>query len=115
MRTAQTLRRAMPDNDVPWLLLERFYAGACTPEEKATLDSWLVEDPRRRLLVERLRTVFGDTPPTPDQADIERAWTKLETAIYPRPGRSFTFVALLATALIALLTVAWFVARHATR
>jgi hypothetical protein len=39
MRTAQTLRRAMSDNDVPWLLLERFYAGACTPEEKAALDS----------------------------------------------------------------------------
>lgn len=105
----------MPDNDVPWLLLERFYAGTCTPEEKAALDSWLADDPRRRLLVERLRTMFGDTPPKPDQADIERAWTKFATAINPRPVRSFTFVALLAAALIALLIVAWFVARHATR
>jgi|GEM_PF-6231161 len=105
----------MPDKDVPWLLLERFYAGACTPEEKAALDSWLADDPARRLLVERLHTVFGDTPPMPDQADIERAWTKLTTAINPRPGRSFTFVALLAAGLIALLIVAWFVARHATR
>jgi ferric-dicitrate binding protein FerR (iron transport regulator) len=105
----------MPDNDVPWLLLERFYAGACTPEEKAALDSWLADDPTRRLLFERLRTVFGDTPPMPDQADIERAWTKLATAINPRPGRSFTIVAQLAAGLIALLIVAWFVARHATR
>jgi ferric-dicitrate binding protein FerR (iron transport regulator) len=104
----------MPDKDVPWLLLERFYAGACTPEEKAALDSWVADDPRRRLLVEQLRTVFGDAPPMPDQADIERAWTKLATAMSPRPSRSFTFVALLAAAVIALLGVAWFIARRAT-
>jgi ferric-dicitrate binding protein FerR (iron transport regulator) len=104
----------MSDKDVPWLLLERYYAGACTPEEQATLDSWLAGDPRRRLLVERLRTVFSDTPPTPDQADIERAWTKLAAAINPGPSRRFTIVALLAAGALALLGVAWFAARHAT-
>jgi ferric-dicitrate binding protein FerR (iron transport regulator) len=105
----------MPDNDVPWLLLERSYAGACTPEEKAALDSWLADDPTRRLLFERLRTVFGDTPPTPDQVDIERAWTRLATAINARPTNRLSIVALLAAGLLALLIVAWFVARHATR
>jgi ferric-dicitrate binding protein FerR (iron transport regulator) len=104
----------MSDKDVPWLLLERYYAGACTPEEQATLDSWLAGDPRRRHLVERLRTVFSDTPPTPDQADIERAWTKLAAAIDPRPSRRFPIVALLAAGVLALLGVAWFIARHAT-
>ena len=104
----------MPDNDVPWLLLERYYSGACTPEEAAELESWLAEDPRRRLLVERLRSVFGDTPPTPEQADIERAWTRLTAATEPRLGRRFTIVALLAAGLLVLLGVAWFVARHGT-
>ena len=104
----------MPDKDVPWLLLERFCAGACTPEEQAALESWLVDDPRRRLLVERLHTVFGDTPPTADQADIEQAWTKLAAEIDRRPSHSFTIVVLLAAGLLVLLGIAWFVARHAT-
>lgn len=104
----------MPDKDVPWLLLERYYAGACTPEEQAALDSWLGGDPRRRLLVERLRTVFGVTPPTPDQTDIERAWTKLAAAMNPRPSRTSSIVALLAAGVLALLGVVWLVARHAT-
>jgi ferric-dicitrate binding protein FerR (iron transport regulator) len=104
----------MPDKDVPWLLLERYYAGACTPEEQAALDSWLAGDPTRRLLVERLRTVFGVTPPTLDQTDIEREWTKLAAAMNRRPSRSSSIVALLAAGVLALLGVVWLVARHAT-
>jgi ferric-dicitrate binding protein FerR (iron transport regulator) len=104
----------MPDKDVPWLLLERYYAGACTPEEQAALDSWLAGDPRRRLLVERLRTVLTDTTPTLSQSDIERAWTRLETTINPNPGRSFPIVALLAAGVLALLGIAWLVARYVT-
>jgi ferric-dicitrate binding protein FerR (iron transport regulator) len=104
----------MPDKDVPWLLLERYYAGACTPEEQATLDSWLAADPRRRLLVERLRTVLTDTTPTLSQSDIERAWTRLATTIKPNASRSFPIVALVAGGVLALLCIAWFVARHVT-
>ena len=105
----------MPDKEVPWLLLERHLSGACTPEEQATLDSWLAGDPTRQLFVERMRTLFGDTPPTPDQADIERAWNELATTITPRPKRTATIAALLAAGVLALLGAAWLVARHASR
>jgi ferric-dicitrate binding protein FerR (iron transport regulator) len=104
----------MPDHDVPWLLLERYFAGACTPEEQATLDSWLGHDPRRQFLVERLRTIFSDTPPTPDQSDIERAWARLSTTIKPRPRRRIAFMTPLAAGVLALLALAWLVVRHAT-
>jgi ferric-dicitrate binding protein FerR (iron transport regulator) len=105
----------MTDEDVPWLLLERYYAGRCTSEEQATLDSWIGGDPRRRRLVERLRTVFSDTPPTPSQSDIEQAWIRFANTIEPSPRRSFPIGALLAAGVLALLGVAWFAARHATR
>lgn len=110
-----TLRRAISDKDVPWLLIERYCAGTCTPEEQATLASWLAGDPKRRLMVERMRTLFGDTPPKPDHADIEREWTKLTTTINHAPSRTFTIVALLAAGVLALLGAAWFLARYATQ
>lgn len=113
-RERLTLKRDMPDEDIPWLLLERYYAGECTPAEKAALDSWLASDPRRRLLVERLRAVFSDVSPTPDQADIEREWTKLATTIKRNPSREFAVVALLAAGVLLLIAVAWVVAKHAT-
>jgi ferric-dicitrate binding protein FerR (iron transport regulator) len=105
----------VPDKDVPWLLLERYYAGSCTPEEQAALDSWLAGDPRRRLLVERLRTVFSETPPSPDRADIERAWTQFTTSIKPTSIRAGSFRALIAAGALALLGAAWLIARYATR
>jgi ferric-dicitrate binding protein FerR (iron transport regulator) len=104
----------MPEKDVPWLLLERHFSGACTPEEQATLDSWLAGDPTRQLFVERMRTLFSETPPTPVQADIEREWNKLATKITPRPKRTVPLAALLAAGVLALLGAAWLVARHAS-
>lgn len=96
------------------MLLERHCAGTCTPDEQAALESWIADDPRRRVLVERLRTLFGEKPPAPDQVDVERAWTKLTTAIDSAPNHRLTIATLLAVAVTALLGIAWFVARHAT-
>lgn len=104
----------MLHKNVPWLLLERYFAGTCRPEEQAELDSWLAGDPRRRLLADRLHAALSDTPPMPDQADIERAWTKLEKTISPSPNRTLTIAALLAAGVLALLGVAWVAARHTT-
>jgi ferric-dicitrate binding protein FerR (iron transport regulator) len=103
----------MSDSDVPWLLLERHCAGACTPEEVAALESWIAGDPRRRLLLERLRTMFSDAPPTPDQVDIERAWSTLAAVLDAAPKRRFTNTALITTAVLALLGVAWLLVRYA--
>lgn len=104
----------MPDDDVPWLLLERYCAGTCTREEQAALDTWVAGDARRRLLVERLRSMFDDTPPTPDQAEIERAWSKLATTIDSSRSRTSTIVTLVAVGALCLLGVAWLIATHST-
>lgn len=105
----------MPDGDVPWLLIERYCARACTPEETAALESWLANDPQRRLLVERMRVMFGDTPPVPDRAEIEREWARLVSMTEQRPDRRLTAAALIAAGLLALLGIAWYIAKHGIR
>ena len=67
----------MPDDDVPWQLLERYCSGRVTPEDLEQLESWRAGDPRRRILVERLRALFVRQTPRPTEADIERAWERL--------------------------------------
>lgn len=81
----------MPNEEVPWLLLERHWAGTCTAEEAAALAAWVAGDPRRPLLMERLGALFGGTTPAPDQAEIERAWAALAARLglpprKPPPG-----------------------------
>ena len=110
----------MAFGDVPLALLERYAAGAGTPEELAAIDAWIGGDPRRRLLVERLRSVFAapDSGSTsPSEADVERAWEALAARMNLQtsgPGaeprrRSVVVLAALVLALIALI---WYALSH---
>lgn len=113
----------MPDEDVPWLLLERYCSGHVTPEDGAQLESWLAGDPRRQVLLERLRTLLVRQNPRPTESDIEREWARLAAAldegprhVWPAgtPGR-WARLLIVGVAVLVLLGIAWYVVRVAAR
>lgn len=105
----------MPDQNIPWMLLERYCVDACTPQQKAELERWIAEKPERQVLVERMRGLLVDTQPRPNQADIEREWARLEAAMKRHSDHRLMLVSLIAAGLFTLLGVAWIVSRHAMR
>jgi len=109
----------MLDDDVPWQLLERYCAGDVTPEDAAQLESWLAADPRRRVLVERLRALFRRQVPRPTESDLERAWERLADALGQGPthrwlGRTrggWPRLLMVSVGVLVLLGIAWYLAR----
>lgn len=113
----------IPDDDVPWQLLERYCSGHVTPEDVAQLESWLAGDPRRRALLERLRTLFVRQVPRPTASDIEREWARLAAALdegpkhaWPAGTRSrWARPLVVGVGVLVLLGIAWYVVRVAGR
>ena len=118
----------MESDDIPWLILERYCAGTCTPEERAQLEAWWRGNPQRQLLASRLRELLGDRTTRPGPGDVERAWSRLsealaapaeddengsaELATTARPrGARFVTILVVVTLALLLLSIAWYLSR----
>src|SRR5882672_1854615 len=76
----------MPD-DINWELLDRFFAGECTPAERAGVLQWLETHPLPAKYVDALKQTMqlGDRPGAPWETDA--SWERLAqtTGIAPEP------------------------------
>ncbi|MFH5834107.1 FecR family protein [Halalkalibaculum sp. DA384] len=66
----------MNDN-IPWELLARYFAGELDSEEKRSMESWINEEPKREKKVEELREVWEQSRIPGYQVDPENAWKRL--------------------------------------
>ncbi len=78
----------MPD-DINWELLDRFFAGECTPAERADVLHWLETHPLPAKYVDALKQAMqlGDRPGDPRSWETEASWVRLAqtTGIAPEP------------------------------
>jgi len=113
----------MSDADVPWQLLERYCSGHVTPEDAAQLEAWLAADPRRRVLMDRLRALVSRQVLRPTESDIERAWERLAETLERGPTHTWlrwtrgrwSRLLVMSAAVLILLGIAWYLARVTVR
>ncbi len=80
----------MPD-EINWELLDRFFAGECTPAERSDVLQWLETHPLPAKYVDALKQAMqlGD-PPGPGAWETDASWERLAQttgiAPEPRPG-----------------------------
>src|SRR5258707_865075 len=74
--------------DTDWLLLERYFAGDCTPEEIAVVTSWIAEDPARERLVSVMRAAWERTGAMPARRDPVAAWSALSARLREQDAQS---------------------------
>ena len=78
----------MPD-DINWELLDRFFAGECTPAERADVVHWLETHPLPAKYVDALKLAMqlGDRPGAPVAWETDVSWERLAqtTGIAPEP------------------------------
>src|SRR6266571_332779 len=78
----------MPD-DINWELLDRFFAGECTPAERADVLHWLETHPLPAKYVDALKQAMqlGDRPGAPGAWETDASWVRLAqtTGIVPEP------------------------------
>jgi len=78
----------MPDA-INWELLDRFFAGECTPAERADVLHWLETHPLPAKYVDALKQAMqlGDHPGAPGAWETDASWVRLAqtTGIAPEP------------------------------
>src|SRR2546425_7836217 len=78
----------MPD-DIIWELLDRFFAGECTPAERADVLRWLETHPLPAKYVDALKQAMrlDDRPGAPGAWETDASWERLAqtTGIVPEP------------------------------
>ncbi len=72
------------DRDIDWVLLERYFAGECSPGEVAMVQRWTAADPARERLVAVMRAAWERTGAMPARRDPAAAWTALATRLQER-------------------------------
>ncbi len=109
-------------SDPDWVLVERYFSGESTPEERQAIDAWAMADPSHARLLAGMRTVWREAATPLPVVDEAEAWRALQerlraaplptkrTRILPEhPGRSWRAMAV-AAGLIAVgiaLTATW--------
>jgi transmembrane sensor len=127
----------MPD-DINWGLLDRFFAGECTPAERADVLHWLETHPLPAKYVQALKQAMqlSDRPGAPSAWETDASWERLAqtTGIAPEPrpaaplrlvpprrrwslpsGPPLMRVAAIVTLLLGSGAFWWSVTRHAPR
>lgn len=66
----------MQPDPIDVFLLDRYIAGAATPDEAAVVDAWITKRPDNAQLFEILRGTFGATPETAPQSDADAVWAR---------------------------------------
>jgi len=73
----------MDDDQIDWHRLDRFVRAEGTPAERAELARWVDEDPKRRALVDAMRTVGGPRPSREPRFDAARALRRVQAKSTP--------------------------------
>jgi len=77
-------------HDTDWVLLERYFAGECSPEEIAVVRRWIAEDPTRDRLVAVMRAAWERTGAMPSRRDASAAWSALAARLRAHDDDSLT-------------------------
>ena len=59
--------------DIDWALLDRYFAGGCTPEEAAAVHRWAERDPRNADALAAARTIWEKAAALPRRFDAHAA------------------------------------------
>jgi len=79
-------------HDSMWDLLDRYFGGACAPDELTRLERWLADDPARAEQIDRARGVWEASLPVPDDTadgdrfDARAAWAAVQGRIAAAPS-----------------------------
>lgn len=77
-------------DDIPWILLARYFAGELSIQEKKKFENWIKKDPKRKVEIEQIRLYWERNIPKSESnlPDTDRAWDKLNAAIISQENSS---------------------------
>jgi transmembrane sensor len=94
------------EHSVDFELLGRFFAGECTPEERARAESWIAASEENRSTYEALREIWdqAEDPEEVQEPDVEQAWNAVEQRLTQGKSgwRTYVFTFLRAAAAIVV-------------
>jgi transmembrane sensor len=69
-------------------LLDRYFAGACTPDEVATVEAWVARHPDNARLLGALRAQFGLSAEVLPKSDANAVWNRIAERMAATPADS---------------------------
>jgi transmembrane sensor len=79
--------RPIPFRDADaWALLPRYFAGDCTPAERAALEAWIAADPAHRAEVDLLRAGWSTVPELEGSDRADALWARIQRGSAEQEG-----------------------------
>lgn len=74
------------EDDIDWVLVARYLAGECTPEQRAIVERWAASSPEHRLELEMLRESWENAASVPSSSRVDSMWDRLSRQMKSADG-----------------------------
>ena len=69
------------DTNISWVMITRYFAGECLPEEQKIIEDWIESDPLNSEKIESLRKIWDESGKRPQKWDAHSALVKVNSKI----------------------------------
>jgi ferric-dicitrate binding protein FerR (iron transport regulator) len=71
------------DDEIDWVLLDRYFTGGCTPVEASAVSAWLLAHPERRRDIEAARAAIDPSRTIDTTSGTDAAWSAVSARMRP--------------------------------
>jgi transmembrane sensor len=65
------------EDDIDWVLVAKYLAGECTPDQRAIVERWAASSPEHRLELDMLRESWTHAAAVPSSSRVDSMWDSL--------------------------------------